>query len=284
MAEIELKEIQMQKPLQLQDTQGNQLESSLIKFAQPFKDVNAFRHKFPIIPFYFTDDSGKQTFDIYEPLNYSNLKYSEVIRDFSTSENNLLHKVIIKGAPEFIWLKCDQILVNGELRKINVSWIDKFIVVIKTLVKNGEQVLAFANKNLISGNSSDYHNGELGFNLSNGFTFIGLVGIKDPLRKNVSSFVAKWKGSGRLTKTIMITEDRPEAAAFIAKSTNIFSEESKTNLDMIKSGMPEEQAFEECDALVIDGEDLTEKLAEQDLQNESTDNDNDTDKKDFLLD
>ncbi|CAI2369776.1 unnamed protein product [Moneuplotes crassus] len=295
LAENELREIEKKKPFQLQHTQGNQLESSLIKFAQPLKDIDECKRRFPIVSFMAKDEFGEETSHSCEISYNSDSKHSIFVRylaDYTVESSKIHYLVIIKGDPEVIWPNCNTILVNGEDRMIHESWNNMLKVAIDTLAKNGEKILAFANiiKSGIEVFDQFVVKDRLEYSSCRDFRFVGLVGIKDPLRENISSSVGKWKRAGSLssvsvTKAIMFTDDYPEAAAFIAKRTNIFSEESKTNLDMIENGMSEEQAFEECDALVVDGEELSYKLEEQDLQNQSTnDDDNDTVKKDFLLD
>jgi sodium/potassium-transporting ATPase subunit alpha len=95
-----------------------------------------------------------------------------------------------------------------------------------------------------------------------GLTLIGLISLNDPPRPNVDRSVLMCKEAG--IKVIMVTGDQPPTAAAIAHKVNIISDPSKEYNFMVKElHMPEEEAWEKCRAIVIHGDLLAEKHAQE---------------------
>ena len=221
----------------------------------------------------------KRTFSVRFLSILSN-KYNLIIRSVTTEKSNNSFLLIMKGAPERIWGRCTKILINGEVREINEYWNQKFEEANSTLGKNGERVLAFANIYL---NKREYPENskfvmkeeDKNFPMEN-LTFIGLVALNDPPRVYVDHSVEKCRKAG--IKVIMVTGDQPVTAAAIAKKVNIISKGSKVNVDLMENGLDENQALQECDAVVIHGDELAKKHASEEQLN-----DNDPEKGRFLL-
>mmetsp|Transcript_13097 Transcript_13097/g.15135 ORF Transcript_13097/g.15135 Transcript_13097/m.15135 type:complete len:1178 (-) Transcript_13097:54-3587(-) len=264
-AEQQLKEEENQKPFQVRHTEGDASESGLIKFIQPIKDLTEARDRYPIHSYKMKDENGEVTNVMCEiPFN-SFKKYNLIIRDITADkgENNFM--LIMKGAPERIWGRCDKILVNGEVREITDYWHKKFEEANAAFGKNGERVLAFANIYLPANEykkDSQFIMKEEDKNYPmEGLTFVGLMALNDPPRVYVDQSVSKCRRAG--IKVIMVTGDQPVTAAAIAKKVNIITPGSRVNVDLIEEGIDVEQANAICDAIVIHGDDLARKHAAQ---------------------
>ena len=279
-AEKLLKDEEEEKPFQVRQTAGDASESGLIKFVQPISDLKDIRGKYPVHSYEVKDETGeKSTVQCEIPFN-SFKKYNLMIRDLSADKSKDNFMLIMKGAPERIWGRCDKILVNGEVREINDYWNKKFEEANSTLGKNGERVLAFANIYL---NGKEYK-ADSKFIMKEenknypmeGLTFVGLVALNDPPRVYVDHSVEKCRRAG--IKVIMVTGDQPVTAAAIAKKVNIISKGSRVNVDLMEGGMDEDQALQTCDAVVVHGDELARKHAAEEQYDE-----NDPEKGRFLL-
>ncbi len=109
-------------------------------------------------------------------------------------------------------------------------------------------------------------------------TLIGLIALNDPPRPNVDRSVLLCKEAG--IKVIMVTGDQPPTAAAIAHKVNIISDPTKEYNYMVNTlKMSPEEAWEQSRAIVIHGDLLAEKHAE-----EAEIDDNDPEKGRYLLD
>jgi Ca2+-transporting ATPase len=132
------------------------------------------------------------------PLSKDLLAMSRVFSNTGTKE-----KVIaVKGAPEAIFDLC-------HLDKENVSGYEKAV---SEMASEGLRVLGVARAKLISGElPSIQHDFD--------FEFIGLIGLSDPIRKNVPDAVSECYKAG--IRVIMITGDYPITATNIGKEIGI---------------------------------------------------------------
>lgn len=109
-------------------------------------------------------------------------------------------------------------------------------------------------------------------------TLIGIVSLNDPPRNKVDLSVLKCQRAG--IKVIMVTGDQPPTAAAIAAKVNIISDPTKEYNYMVKTlKYTHERAMKESRAIVIHGDLLAEKHAEQTNMDDS-----DPEKGRFLLD
>lgn len=192
-----------------------------------------------------------------------------MIRDMASSDepqdqgepkrkNKLL---IMKGAPERIWGRCSHMLVNGEEVEKTEKHEEAFANANADLGKQGERVLAFARCYL---DPSEYPE-DFEFNMKkdnynfpmSDLCFIGVVSLNDPPRMYVDHSVDVCRDAG--IKVIMVTGDQPVTAAAIAKKVNIFSDGAIVNVDLIENGVSEEEALEQCTAVVVHGDELAMK-------------------------
>jgi sodium/potassium-transporting ATPase subunit alpha len=108
---------------------------------------------------------------------------------------------------------------------------------------------------------------------------VGLVSLNDPPKRFVSHSVIKCRIAG--IKVIMVTGDQPVTAAAIAKEVNIITPDDPkviVNVDLVEQGMDPDEAIEQCTAIVIHGDDLALRCA-----NEGNLDDNDPEKGRFLV-
>lgn len=138
-------------------------------------------------------------------------------RKLMTTVNNVRGKDIsyTKGAVDVILNRCTNILVGDEIRPIT----DNDMLIIKQANKNmaddALRVLGLAIK------TTDLDNREY---LEEGLTFVGIVGMIDPPRKEVKKAVETCNRAGM--RAIMITGDHLDTAVAIAKEIGIYKSDS----------------------------------------------------------
>lgn len=188
--------------------------------------------------------------------------------------------VIMKGAPERILSRCTKILVDGQEVPFDKEQQMKVNAANESCGKMGERVLAVARYRL---EPEIYNKKTYQFDCKSwklwkdvrqrdpsiqgwfpmfGLTLVGLIALNDPPRNRVDQSVLMCKDAG--VKVIMVTGDQPPTAAAIAHKVNIISDPKKEYNYMVDVlGMPKEKAWEECRAIVIHGDLLAEKHAEE---------------------
>jgi sodium/potassium-transporting ATPase subunit alpha len=126
---------------------------------------------------------------------------------------------------------------SGKVEEISESWNEKFLLQNMAFARSGERVLGFAKLHLPR---EPFEPGYI-FNIANeqtynfplyGFTFLGLISLIDPPKKDVPFAVLKCKSAG--IKVIMITGDHPATALSIARQVNIIPFESKTADEIVE--------------------------------------------------
>ena len=132
------------------------------------------------------------------PLSKDLLAMSRVFSNTGTKEQ----VIAVKGAPEAIFDLCH---LNGE----RISVYEKAVA---EMASDGLRVLGVARASLISGElPSIQHDFDL--------EFVGLIGLSDPIRKNVPDAVKECYNAG--IRVIMITGDYPVTAINIGKEIGI---------------------------------------------------------------
>lgn len=119
-----------------------------------------------------------------------------------------------KGAVDEMLPLCTQILTASGIRPITDKDKQNILDLCREMSGNALRVLGFAMKSLIG--IPEFEQEDLEF----GLTFIGVVGMIDPPRKEVAKSVAICRNAG--IKTIMITGDHPVTALAIAKELTIY--------------------------------------------------------------
>lgn len=121
----------------------------------------------------------------------------------------------VKGAVDELLDKCTKIILNGVEYDLTNSKKSEIVKVNLSLAEKALRVLGFAFK--VVDDEVKYKEDEL--------TFIGLVGMIDPPRKEVFKAVEKCKKAG--LRPIMITGDHSETAFAIAKEIGIVENKSQ---------------------------------------------------------
>ena len=137
------------------------------------------------------------------------------------NENNL---ICVKGAVETILAMCSSMACLDGGRPINS---DAILKQAHALAEQGYRVLAAAQK-IQSGTTTQLHESDL-----NNLTFLGLVGMIDPLREESKQAVAQCHAAG--IKVAMLTGDHPLTAYAIGKQLGFVDslEQVKTSADLI---------------------------------------------------
>ncbi len=132
------------------------------------------------------------------PLSKDLLAMSRVFSNTGTKEQ----VIAVKGAPEAIFDLCH---LDGE----KISYYEKAVT---RMASEGLRVIGVARASLISGElPSIQHDFDL--------AFVGLIGLSDPIRKNVPDAVKECYNAG--IRVIMITGDYPVTAINIGKEIGI---------------------------------------------------------------
>ena len=131
------------------------------------------------------------------PFDYNRKKQSVVVK------NKSAYRMITKGALEEIINDCDNVVINGEFKKITKELINVIKDKAMELANNGMQVIALAEKN-------DYP-GDLKFNseCEKNMTFVGFTCFLDPAKKDVKTTISNLYKIG--VKTKILTGDNPYA-------------------------------------------------------------------------
>ncbi len=176
---------------------------------------------------------------------------SEILSEFSFNSIRKRMTVIesrpkgltahIKGAPEIILERSTQIMDGSNVRPINNADKEAVTSAYHKLAKNGLRTLAIAHRPLCGDNTLDeYH-------IEKDLTFLGIVGILDPPRPEVSGAVRLARSAG--IRSIMITGDAAPTAIAIAKSIGILAEKAITGKEL--TNMDDEELLEALDKQVL---------------------------------
>lgn len=134
-----------------------------------------------------------------------------------------LHRVnqqpvaFVKGAFEKLLPMCSTMTIPGADKPIDITLIETQA---NALASEGYRVLALASGPVSLAEGEEFSERHL-----HGLTFNGLVGIIDPLRKEVKEAVAACHGAG--IKVAMITGDHPATAMAIAKELNLLQDSDR---------------------------------------------------------
>lgn len=118
-----------------------------------------------------------------------------------------------KGSPDEILERCTFLMEGGERVPMTPERRKKIDQVLRTFTGEALRVLALGMRSPAAGLKE------------NGLTFIGIVGMADPIRPEAKEAVAEFYRAG--VKTIMITGDRSDTAFAIAKELQIAAAQSE---------------------------------------------------------
>ena len=125
-----------------------------------------------------------------------------------------------KGAPDEIVARCSKVLVNGSEVPLTEAYKKEILAQNTAFATKALRVLACAYRKYGSA-PSDYSPEALEHDM----TLIGLVGMIDPVRPEVTAAVAECVKAG--VRPVMITGDHKDTAVAIAKTLGIIKDESE---------------------------------------------------------
>ena len=120
-----------------------------------------------------------------------------------------------KGAPDVVLKRCSKIYLNGSIQSLSDVKRRKILCAMEEMSSQALRVLALAMKQETGLKSQD------GDSLldENNLIFIGLAGMKDPIRPEAKAAVEKFRSAS--VRTIMITGDHADTALAIARELGI---------------------------------------------------------------
>ena len=201
--------------------QGDATDKALLEFAM-HNILNKVRENYMVLAEIPFNSRNKWMMKMVKPNNIEqhNLLFSEEIHD-----NNSL--VLMKGAPEILFKKCKfYISKSGERLPLNPE-IEKQIADIQIRwSQQGQRVLIFIKRRILPQEEFEFTKVQLldmekKINEINDFDFVGMVGIIDPPREDISDVMQQCKIAG--IKVFMVTGDFSLTAAAIARKCGIFS-------------------------------------------------------------
>ncbi|MFP4403238.1 MAG: cation-translocating P-type ATPase [Nanoarchaeota archaeon] len=182
---------------------GDSTEICLKKFVSSFQNSNYFEkiHK----------RNGEIPFS-------SETKYMITSNIFE--DNNVAS---LKGAPEIVLNKCENIFIDGKIKKLTIKLKKDLIKKNNEFSKKGFRVLGLAMKQIKSHKKIEKED-------KNNFCFYGLVIMQDPPRKEVPLAVAQCHEAG--VKIIVVSGDQGTTVENIARQVGIV----KTNNTIVVTG------------------------------------------------
>lgn len=215
-------------PVLERETNGDASESAFIKFVEPLHpilDMRAQNKTIATVPF------------------NSHNKYQVAITMMG-NDPNAPRLLLMKGAPERVYHRCDTVLINGKPQPITPEITAAFHAGQRQLMQGGERVLGMASLELdpekfpmdevfyntdpefLEGETYNFPMGQTGEDgktilKGQGLCFTGLISLIDPPRAAVPSAVKSCQAAG--IKVIMVTGDHPDTAEAIAKEVGIIT-------------------------------------------------------------
>ncbi|MFQ5427650.1 MAG: cation-translocating P-type ATPase [Thermodesulfobacteriota bacterium] len=148
----------------------------------------------------------------------------------------------VKGAPEVILKRCTRILDGNEEREMTAVEKKAATAAYEAMAGEGLRTLSIARRVLPDGLSLNEESVE------KGLTLLGIVGIIDPPRAEVSDAIKTARNAG--IQTLMITGDSPKTALAIARRIGLRAERAYTGSDIdamddeaLRKALSEEAVF-----------------------------------------
>jgi sodium/potassium-transporting ATPase subunit alpha len=124
--------------------------------------------------------------------------------------------VLTKGAMETVLPLCTGLFSNGGSRQMDDEAKETLMKVYHSMMDEGLRVIAFAQKKLLNkGDESQYETG---------LTFVGLMGLEDPPRPDVSDAIRKCMDAG--IKVVMVTGDASRTAVAIGRQIGLVKKDN----------------------------------------------------------
>ncbi len=119
----------------------------------------------------------------------------------------------MKGAPEIVLQKCSHIFQNGKSEKLTPETRHKLLQVTELMASEALRNLGFAYSELPR-DANDFSE-----KVEEGFTFVGIIGMIDPPRREVKDAIDICKQAG--IRVVMITGDHKLTATAVAKELGL---------------------------------------------------------------
>lgn len=117
----------------------------------------------------------------------------------------------VKGSPAEVLEMCDDLVINGETKHLIDDHKDAILLENEKMAGEALRVLGVAFKYADNGNAD--------MNDAGGYTWLGLIGMIDPIRPGVRGLVGEFHKAG--IGTVMITGDQSTTAFAIGKRLNL---------------------------------------------------------------
>lgn len=124
------------------------------------------------------------------------------------------YEICVKGAPESVLTRCAWI--EGRLGRTGFEEAERRTVtaICEQMSRRGLRLIALASRGFDSGKSWEP-------SIESDLTFLGVVGMEDPLREDAVEAVERAKRAGM--RPVMVTGDHPSTAIAIAEKSGIFA-------------------------------------------------------------
>lgn len=172
--------------------QGDPTEGALLVFADHMKPTRQLRLEFARI--------HESPFD-------STTKRMITTHRGKSGQSNLAY---MKGAPEIVFGKCTQALRHGALVEFDSAARQQALEIYEFLAARGERVLALACKTTYEPEADEEN-----------YVYLGLVGMLDPPRPEISDAIDKCRTAG--IRVFMITGDYHITAESIARQVGLYT-------------------------------------------------------------
>ncbi|CAM9495257.1 unnamed protein product [Pylaiella littoralis] len=231
---------------------GDATETGLVRFAADrllgSEDVEGFRDDSPKVMDVPFDSGRKWSLSIHRKRH-------------STGAFTLF----AKGAPERVLAKCSSALGKGAVEDSPMVPLDgaferSYRTAYEDLAGRGERVLACATLLL----DEDKYPADFEFDDENfpqeGWSFVGLVGLRDPPKPGVKEAIAECNVAG--VQVVMVTGDHPLTAEAIARQVGIVKGESKATVAARLRVAEAEIGVDDYDCVVLHGDQIDELTPE----------------------
>ncbi len=154
--------------------------------------------------------------------------------------------VYVKGAPDEVLKRCNRVYTGVGSQRLGERERREITSALEKMTGEGLRTLAVAMKTLPPGKQSARQNEEIqGTQLywEEGLLFLGLVGMRDPVRPEAAVAVRDFKGAG--VNTVMITGDHVDTAYAIGRELGIVEDFSQCMTGARLEHLSEEDLAEE---------------------------------------
>ncbi|KAI8072363.1 putative Na/K ATPase alpha 1 subunit [Gongronella butleri] len=244
----------MDMPVAQREVNGDATDSAILRFAATLG------------PDIYDEKTFDRTFEI--PFNSKNKWMLAMYRagPDATPMNEIFggkandNLIFVKGAPDVLMPKCTSILCSetNTIMPLDVKQAEKVRVVQEKWARNGQRVLVLCRRFFTPAaeEGSNAYTDEIVSHGVQDLTIIGLVGIMDPPRPEITHTVAECRRAG--ARFFMVTGDFGLTAAAIARQIGIIttSRDPDTYIDIAKIAQDDEEKFQGTTSLLLTGSDL----------------------------